>query len=100
MMDISDDRGYNHWAGVYGLPLPIGCRNAHGTAFFLPWHRAYLYRFERAPRDQVPDAMLAWWDWRTPAGRQGEIPDALVERRDTGQDNPLHSAEIDPLAAD
>lgn len=91
MMEISDDRGYHHWAGIHGLPNPIGCRNAHGTPFFLPWHRAYLYRLERALRDQVPDAMLAWWDWRTPANRQGRIPEVLRE-------DPLASAEIDPAA--
>src|SRR3954465_2900894 len=61
---INDDRGYGYWAGIHGRPLPIGCDNAHRTPYFLPWHRAYLYFFERALRDQVPDAMLSWWDWR------------------------------------
>ena len=28
---ISDDRGYAYHAGIHGLPLPIGCDNAHGT---------------------------------------------------------------------
>jgi tyrosinase len=99
MVEISDDRGYQHWAGIHGLPLPIGCRNAHGTPFFLPWHRAYLYRIERALRDQEPRAMLVWWDWRTPAGTQGEIPDAYAAPEDgDGNPNPLHSAEIDPRA--
>jgi Common central domain of tyrosinase len=40
---IADDRGYGYQAGIHGLPLPIGCDNAHGTPYFLPWHRAYLY---------------------------------------------------------
>ena len=43
---IDDDRGYGYHAGIHGLPLPIGCDNAHGTDYFLPWHRAYLYFFE------------------------------------------------------
>lgn len=99
MMDIGDDRGYQYWAGVHGLPLPIGCRNAHGTPYFLPWHRAYLYRIERALRDQEPDAMLAWWDWRTTRGSQGEIPPAFAdENDDEGRENPLYSAEVDPRA--
>lgn len=93
-MALSDDRGYGHWAGVHGLPLPIGCRNAHGTPLFLPWHRAYIYRFERALRDRVPNAMLAWWDWRTPAGRQGRIPNAYAAERIDGKANPLFSARI------
>src|SRR5262245_48604808 len=62
---IGDDRGYEHHAGIHGLPMPIGCDNAHGTPFFLPWHRAYLYFFELALRDRVKEATLAWWDWRT-----------------------------------
>src|SRR5919199_6578827 len=65
----ADDRGYQYWSGVHGLPLPEYCNIAHGTPLFLPWHRAYLYRFERALRDQESDAMLAWWDWRTRPGR-------------------------------
>ena len=34
---------------VHGLPLPSYC--THGTLLFLPWHRAYLYCFERALED-------------------------------------------------
>ena len=40
---IKDDRGYLYFAGIHGLPLPISCGNAHGTPYFVPWHRAYLY---------------------------------------------------------
>jgi len=65
-MAIGDERGYTYFAGLHGLPRPMECTVAHGRPFFLPWHRAYLYFFERALRDQVPDAMLTWWDWRTP----------------------------------
>jgi hypothetical protein len=54
---ISDDRGFAHWAGIHGLPLPMFCQ--HGTRLFLPWHRAYLYFFELALRDLVPDARPA-----------------------------------------
>ena len=81
---IHDDRGYDRWAGIHGLPLPIGCDNAHGTPYFLPWHRAYLYFFERALRDQVPNAMLTWWDWRRPTVAPA-IPPAFADRR-VGQD--------------
>lgn len=100
MMRLTDDRGYQRWAGIHGLPLPISCANAHGTPLFLPWHRAYLYRFERALRDQVPQAMLAWWDWRTPAGQRGRIPAALAESTVGGQPNPLSSARVSQLALD
>jgi tyrosinase len=98
MKAVADDRGYNYFAGIHGLPLPVGCDNAHGTPYFLPWHRAYLYFFERALRDQVPDATLAWWDWRTPPGRASVIPPAIAQRRPDNKVNPLYDAPIDPLA--
>jgi tyrosinase len=36
LMSLNDERGYQHYAGIHGLPLPIGCDNAHGTPYFLP----------------------------------------------------------------
>jgi tyrosinase len=95
---IDDDRGYAYHAGIHGLPLPIGCDNAHGTPYFLPWHRAYLYFFERALRDQVPQAMLAWWDWRVSAATPARIPRTFADDTLDGEPNPLFSAEVSPLA--
>ena len=91
---IGDDRGYSYFAGIHGLPRPIGCDNAHGQPYFLPWHRAYLYFFERALRDRVPDATLPWWDWRRP-----DIPALFADEFGAdGQPNPLFSASVDPQA--
>jgi tyrosinase len=95
---LADDRGYAHHAGIHGLPLPIGCDNAHGTPYFLPWHRAYLYFFERALRDRVQRAMLAWWDWRTGPQRPAQLPQAYRPRSVDGQPNPLYSARVSRLA--
>jgi tyrosinase len=95
---VSDDRGYGYWAGIHGLPLPIGCDNAHGTPYFLPWHRAYLYFFERTLRDRVRSLSLSWWDWRTPPGSAGTIPAVYADQAAGGQPNPLFSAAVDPLA--
>jgi tyrosinase len=93
-MGISDERGYNYQAGIHGLPLPIGCGIAHGQPIFLPWHRAYLYFFELALRDQQPDVTLPWWDWTT----QPSIPGAYGQRQVNGRPNPLFAAKVDPLA--
>ncbi len=94
VMAIGDDRGYAFYAGIHGLPRPIGCDNAHGTPYFLAWHRAYLYFFERALRDQVPDASLTWWDWTIPS-----VPPVYdAEQDEAGNPNPLFSADVDPLA--
>lgn len=91
--EIGDDRGYVHHAGIHGLPLPIGCDNAHGTPYFLPWHRAYLYFFERALRDQVPEAVLTWWDWRR-RPNVDPIPSAFAQRNAEGRRNPLYAAKV------
>lgn len=95
MKEISDDRGYNYYGGLHGLPLPPECEIAHGQPSFLPWHRAYLLRFEQALRDTGYDVMLPWWDWlKTP-----DIPKAFGdETQPDGSPNPLFSAPIDPLA--
>lgn len=60
-MGIDDDRGYQYFAGIHGLPLPICCQ--HHNLLFLPWHRAYLYFFEQSLLDQVATVPLPWWDW-------------------------------------
>jgi tyrosinase len=91
---IADDRGYAYHAGIHGLPMPIGCDNAHGTPYFLPWHRAYLYFFERALRDQVRDATLTWWDWRVSSQRAAGIPKVFRDAKVDDRPNPLRAADV------
>ena len=98
MQALGDDRGYQYFAGIHGLPLPIGCDNAHGTPYFLPWHRAYLYFFERALRDRESAAMLPWWDWRVSATRPPRIPAAYAVEQASGGPNPLFAGDVNPLA--
>lgn len=87
---IGDDRGYQHWAGIHGLPLPVYCQ--HGSELFLPWHRAYLYFFEKALQDQVPGVTLPWWDWRD---HSEALPAAYARARTReGKANPLYSSPI------
>jgi tyrosinase len=95
---IGDDRGYAYHAGIHGLPLPIGCDNAHGSVYFLPWHRAYLYFFERALRDQVADASLPWWDWQVGTDRPAQIPAEYSKKTVDRRPNPLASAAVSKLA--
>ncbi len=37
---------------------------------FLPWHRAYLYFFELALQDRVPEVAIPWWDWTSASAHQ------------------------------
>ncbi|HXR32035.1 MAG TPA: tyrosinase family protein [Solirubrobacterales bacterium] len=87
---IGDDRGYQRWAGVHGLPLPISC--THHSELFLPWHRAYLYLFEKALQEQVPGVTLPWWDWT--ANHAEGIPAAYARQRVDGRKNPLFDSPI------
>jgi len=90
---ISDDRGYQHHAGIHGLPLPFYC--THGSPLFLPWHRAYLYFFERALQDQVPGVTLPWWNW-TSHRSDGMPPVFTRARTPQGSTNTLRSSAIQP----
>jgi len=105
LQGISDDRGYQHWAGIHGLPLPGYCvhNDAAGVfgnlpvgPLFLPWHRAYLYFFELALQDQDPAhaVTLPWWDWTTDPSQPSEIPAAYASDTSNGQPNPLASGPI------
>lgn len=87
---IEDDRGYQAWAGIHGLPLPISCK--HQSELFLPWHRAYLYFFEKALQDLVPGVTLPWWDWTVE--HQEGIPRAYTVRKADGRKNPLFDSPI------
>lgn len=78
-------------------PLWNGCQ--HGSWFFLPWHRMYLYFFERIVRAAVKetggpaDWALPFWDYGA-GGVQATLPRAF---RDTsGGENPLFVAQRDP----
>jgi tyrosinase len=87
--DISDSRGYGHFASLHGFPEPGYCE--HRNQLFLPWHRGYLYYFEKALQDLVPGVTLPWWDWDD----SDDIPDAYAAEDDAdGTANPLRSAPV------
>src|SRR5215469_4426995 len=108
MQGISDERGYQHYAGIHGLPLPGYCvhndaagilGNLHVGPLFLPWHRAYLYFFELALQDAGQDTTvtLPWWDWTTDPAQPSEIPAAYATESVNGQPNPLFQGPIIPI---
>ena len=95
---LSDDRGYAFYAGLHGLPLPIYCQ--HGTPFFLPWHRAYLYFFERAltdalrqvREDSAGPVTLPWWDWTSAVSHAEGVPVAYLPTQNG--ENPLAAGPV------
>jgi len=96
---IMDNRGYNYYAGLHGIPNWF-CWHHSGTQgsninanLFLPWHRAYLLYFEKAIRDQsppTPKVGLPWWNWSQPQA----VPQAFSVATAGGQPNPLFRARI------
>ena len=106
MQELPDDRGFDFFASLHGLALPIWCE--HGTALFLPWHRAYLYYFELAmqsrlapgfveipPQEpEVADVGLPWWDWTTDESHRTGIPQSYAVTEIDGVPNPLSASVI------
>jgi tyrosinase len=104
-MTISDNRGYQYFAGMHGIPQHL-CH--HHDILFLPWHRAYLYTLELSFRDLYPGFTLAYWDWTSPPAQAQGLPAAYTAQNDAAsQPNPLVSADaqipqaqIDQLKSD
>lgn len=97
-MRLADNRGYTHHAGFHGVPNfmcwhgPQQKDGWPGVRLFLPWHRAYLYRFEKALQDLEPGVAIPWWDWRADTPSQNKIPNAFTEDKD--EPNPLYKFHI------
>jgi tyrosinase len=95
----TDPTSWAYQAAIHGstaapsLPLYNQCR--HGGWFFVSWHRAYLYYFERIVRAQVvankgPDTWaLPYWNYDG-GGNHNELPPAFRDpTRPNGSANPL-----------
>ena len=86
-MSVSDNRGYQHFAGMHGLPQH---QCYHHQIFFLPWHRAYLYTLELHFRELSAGFTLAYWDWTSAPSHAGGVPAAYRAANDAaGNPNPL-----------
>ncbi|MDJ0616887.1 MAG: tyrosinase family protein [Calothrix sp. MO_192.B10] len=91
-----EEGGYQQVAGLHGLPNPAYC--PHHQPNFLPWHRAYVLRFEQALQRHVPDVTLPYWDWVSQESQATGLPDAVVESTYINSEgvevpNPLYSAQ-------
>lgn len=98
--DPSDPRGWRFQANIHGAPLEEGSNPAwrqcqHGSFFFLPWHRMYLYWFERILRWAAADPTLAlpYWNYFIPAHRV--LPEPF--RLPAEASNALYMEDRDPI---
>jgi hypothetical protein len=69
-VNFQDRRGWWLQANIHAASC------AHANWWFLPWHRGYLYYFERILRQAVNDPTLTipYWDWSDPATRRLPAP--------------------------
>jgi tyrosinase len=66
-----DVRNYNNLALIH----QNHCQ--HGWERFLPWHRVYMYEFEKALQDQCPSVTMPYWDWTLPQYPANPIPNSF-----------------------
>jgi tyrosinase-like protein/polyphenol oxidase-like protein len=74
----TDPRSWTYQAAIHGTlsspsPLPTAWNTCeHGSPHFWPWHRMYLYYFERIVRKLTGDYgwALPYWDWTSASQRQ------------------------------
>ncbi|MFC5461686.1 tyrosinase family protein [Massilia niabensis] len=68
----ADPRSWSYWTNIHINRCP------HGIAYFLSWHRGYLYHFERQLRLVANDArlVLPYWDYYSYATLPAEFTNA------------------------
>ncbi|XYH92690.1 tyrosinase family protein [Sorangium sp. So ce1128] len=93
--DPSDPRGWFEQAKAHcwhcgGLP-DAETVDIHHSYYFLPWHRAYLYFYEKILGSLIgdPEFALPYWDWDTEGRRF--LPPLYIEQGDQNG-NPLFDA--------
>ena len=68
-LPASDMRSWHFQANIHGTTGPVTSplfnQCEHGTLLFFPWHRGYLYYFERILQwaAEDPSLTLPYWDW-------------------------------------
>ncbi|MDJ0628720.1 MAG: tyrosinase family protein [Rhodobacter sp.] len=103
---VPDERGFDFFASLHGLALPIWCE--HGSPLFLPWHRAYLYYYELALQTRLgarftetdpaepefAEIGLPWWDWASDHSHDVGLPNSYAEDLPGGDGNPLRQTVV------
>ena len=93
-LKAEDPLSWTFQANMHGAPMGDG-NNAgwrwcmHGNWWFLPWHRGYVYFFERIVRklSENDSFRLPYWAWEK-AG-QNVLPALFREEKCQGKANPL-----------
>jgi Common central domain of tyrosinase/Polyphenol oxidase middle domain len=96
-LNATDPLSWAFQANMHGALPQDGQNNGwrwcmHGNWWFLPWHRGYVYYFERIIRKMSGnDAFrLPYWPWEKDG--QNVLPAPFRDAKYQGQDNPLFDA--------
>ncbi|MDR7275546.1 FG-GAP-like repeat-containing protein [Catenuloplanes atrovinosus] len=106
----SDPRSWEYQAAIHARaeqtpPGSLWNECQHGSWYFLPWHRAYLYYFEEIVRAEViaqggpADWALPYWNYSVP-GRAALPPAFRETTMPDGSPNPLFIADRNPAMND
>lgn len=81
--NASDPKSWAYWTNIHLNTCP------HGIAYFLGWHRGYLYLFEKQLRAVSGDAglILPYWDYYANANLPAEFTDPRAG-------NPLYVSRV------
>jgi Common central domain of tyrosinase/Polyphenol oxidase middle domain len=100
-----NETSWAYQAAIHGTPVKpkkkLWEQCEHGSWFFFPWHRIFLYYFERIVRQAVIDAggqdqwALPYWNYGL-EGDHGALPDPFIEPADEAE-NPLYVATRSPV---
>lgn len=78
-VDVDDETGYDFQAGIHNDVFIGPCE--HGSDYFLAWHRAHLYYFEKLLQETDPsrtaNVTIPYWDWLHPE-TIGKFPRAFA----------------------
>jgi tyrosinase len=90
--DPTADKIYRIFADnvTYTPPVKVYSQCTHGNWWFVAWHRAYLYYFERIVRHLADDPTLSipYWQYSKPSQR--DMPAIYRQENYGGGVNPLH----------
>lgn len=81
--NASDPSSWAYWVNIHQTRCP------HGIAYFLGWHRGYLYHFEKRLRIVSGDSglVLPYWDYYTDPNLPAEFTDPVAS-------NPLYVERV------
>jgi hypothetical protein len=93
--DPTNPLGWRFQANMHGVKMDAGMMNEawhwcmHGNWWFLPWHRGYLYFFEKIVRklSGCDSFRLPYWPWEKDG--QNALPAPFRDPKYQGKDNPL-----------